>query len=349
MYQSFRPGKFLYDVEGKLVQAHGGSILYANGIYYWYGENKEGITGMATGERCPHWHHGVRLYSSKDLYNWKDEGCIVKESDDPGNPFHPSRIMDRPHILFNEKTGQYVLYAKTSGKDFGSCTFSVCVGDSLFSLHYSHDLDLGPFHAGDFDLFLVGEAAYIVFENPHDCMVLARLSEDYLSIVPDSFERHLEKPFPPYVREAPAHFARNGRHYLLTSGTTGYFPNRSRVYDITDLHGHWVDLGDPCIEDRKGNSFHSQFSSVFHDPNHPGLFIALGDRWLIDLVEDLPDMDEAFVEMFDPSREGKKPILYAPNLSDENTSLATYVWLPISFDENGIPLIRYRREWMKNE
>ena len=27
----------------------------------------------------------------------------------------------------------------------------------------------------------------------------------------------------------------------------------------------------------------------------------------------------------------------------------TTVWLPISFDENGIPLIRYRREWTENE
>ena len=25
------------------------------------------------------------------------------------------------------------------------------------------------------------------------------------------------------------------------------------------------------------------------------------------------------------------------------------VWLPISFDENGIPLIRYRKEWTKDE
>ncbi|MGN1261751.1 MAG: family 43 glycosylhydrolase [Candidatus Enteromonas sp.] len=349
MYQSFRPGKFLYDTEGKLVQAHGGSILFLDGTYYWYGENKEGITGNATGEPCPYWHHGVRLYSSKDLYNWKDEGCIVKESEDPENPFHPSRIMDRPHILFNEKTRQYVLYAKTSGKDFGAATFSVCKGDSLFSLSYVHDLDLGEFHAGDFDLFLVDGEAYIVFENPHDCMVLAKLTDDYLSIIPGSFERHIEKPFPPYTREAPAHFEKDGRHYLLTSGTTGYFPNASRVYDITDLHGHWVDLGDPCMNDIRKNSFHSQFSSVFRDPRNPDLYIALGDRWLIDLVEDLPDMDAAFVEMFDPANQGKPMTLYAKNLSDDNTSLATYVWLPVCFDSKGIPFIQYHREWTKNE
>lgn len=131
----------------------------------------------------------------------------------------------------------------------------------------------------------------------------------------------------------------------MTSGTTGYFPNASRIYDITDIEGTWIDLGDPCVNDIHQDSFRSQFSSVFHDPNRPGLYIALGDRWLVDCVEDLPNMDVAFIEMFDPSRKGRPLTLYAENLTDDNTSLATYVWLPISFKENGTPYIAYKREW----
>ena len=37
MYTSIRPGKVWYDTEGKRIQAHGGSILYAGGTFYWYG------------------------------------------------------------------------------------------------------------------------------------------------------------------------------------------------------------------------------------------------------------------------------------------------------------------------
>ena len=103
------------------------------------------------------------------------------------------------------------------------------------------------------------------------------------------------------------------------------------------------------MNDTRKDSFHSQFSSVFRDPKDPSLYIALGDRWLIDLVEDLPDMDEAFVEMFDPAQKGKETTLYAKNLSDDNTSIATYVWLPVRFDSKGIPFIQYHREWTKNE
>ena len=92
MYSSIRPGKIWYDTEGKRIHAHGGSIIFANETFWWYGENKEGITGTATGEKCKNWHHGVRCYSSKDLYNWKDEGLIVPESDDENNPFYPEKL-----------------------------------------------------------------------------------------------------------------------------------------------------------------------------------------------------------------------------------------------------------------
>jgi len=50
------PGEVWLDTAGKTINAHGGGMLYHNGTYYWYGENKEGRTwlpestkpGMAT-------------------------------------------------------------------------------------------------------------------------------------------------------------------------------------------------------------------------------------------------------------------------------------------------------------
>lgn len=72
MRNSFEPGKVWLDIDGKRIHAHGGSILYENGIYYWYGENKEHSDG-----KNGVWHWGVRCYSSQDLYNWKDEGVII--------------------------------------------------------------------------------------------------------------------------------------------------------------------------------------------------------------------------------------------------------------------------------
>ena len=96
MYDSIRPGQVWLDTEGKRIQAHGGSIIFIDGTYYFYGENKEKTDGSST---LLHW--GVRAYRSKDLYNWEDCGLIIPpEPDNPGSSLHPHSMMDRPHIIF---------------------------------------------------------------------------------------------------------------------------------------------------------------------------------------------------------------------------------------------------------
>ena len=99
-YNSIRPGQVWLDTNGNRIQAHGGSILYVDGTYYWYGENKEKTTS-----ENDIWHWGVRCYASTDLYNWEDKGLIIPpEPDDPKSSMHPSSQMDRPHIIYNKDT-----------------------------------------------------------------------------------------------------------------------------------------------------------------------------------------------------------------------------------------------------
>lgn len=280
------------------------------------------------------------FYSSEDLYNWKDEGFAVAESEDPANPFHPKNIMDRPHILFNQKTKKYVLWAKTAHEmDFGRCSFSICVGDSLQTMSFVKEIIPHPYRAGDFDLFEYNGKGYVVYENPHTELVVHELTDDYMGVT-DRCSTHFQAPCPPFVREAPAVFERNGRLYMLTSGTTGYYPNATEVADITDIHGEWKNLGKICRNDNKNNSFHAQFSDVFRHPTKEDTYIALGDRWLTDLTEDLPNMEDVFYKMCGPS---PQPVALA-ELSDENTSRATYVWLQISFDGD-LPYIEWKRSW----
>lgn len=40
----FKPGQVWLDTQGKVIQAHSAGILYKDGVYYWYGENKDGPT-----------------------------------------------------------------------------------------------------------------------------------------------------------------------------------------------------------------------------------------------------------------------------------------------------------------
>ena len=102
MNHSIKPGQPWLDTNGNRIQAHAGYMLIAEGKFYWYGENKE-----KSFSEWEIWHWGVRLYSSEDLYNWTDEGIIMLPTpDEPDNPMYPNSKMDRPHILYNDKTKQ---------------------------------------------------------------------------------------------------------------------------------------------------------------------------------------------------------------------------------------------------
>lgn len=100
MYDAFYPGQVWLDTNGNRIQAHGGSLIYLDGVYYWYGENKE-KTDKAAGI----WHWGVRYYASTDLYNWEDRGLLIPPvTDDPNSSLHPTSMMDGCAMTQNGKS-----------------------------------------------------------------------------------------------------------------------------------------------------------------------------------------------------------------------------------------------------
>ena len=125
-YESIRPGQVWLDTKGERIQAHGGSVLFLDGWYYWYGENKE-FTDL--GEKL--WHWGVRCYRSQDLYNWEDLGVIIPPcEDDPSSPLHPTSKMDRPHIMYNAKTKKFVCWLKIMERNFTQ-TETILTADAI--------------------------------------------------------------------------------------------------------------------------------------------------------------------------------------------------------------------------
>ncbi|MEJ8744514.1 hypothetical protein WKT07_13945 [Mediterraneibacter sp. HCN-7094] len=141
------PGEIMLDTEGKRIQAHGAGMIYENGTYYWYGENKEFTTG-----KDEIWTWGIRFYSSKDLVNWKDEGLVIQpDIEDKGSSLHPSKHVDRPHILYNKKTQKYVCWVKLSEEDgyFLIMTSENLLGPYKMEKDHFHPFDTS---VGDFDL-----------------------------------------------------------------------------------------------------------------------------------------------------------------------------------------------------
>jgi hypothetical protein len=345
MYSSIRPGQIWLDTQGNRIQAHGGSIITVGGVFYWYGENKErSLPGAGI------WHYGVRMYKSKDLYNWEDLGLVLPPVlDDVDNPLHPGQCLDRPHILFCANTRKYVLWLKIMGKDgiqFQTIAAADAVTGPYTVIKRCRPLGMS---CGDFDLVVepTDGKGYYFFERVHSELICADLSDDYTG-VSGYYSTHFPRPNPPFVREAPAYFRRGRMHYLFTSGTTGYFPNRSEVACAWSYHGPWKLLGDPHPGDTEHLSFRSQISSVFKHPLKKNLYIALADRWLTDLPERLPDIGAAFDAGFAAEGADGTLLKALDGLTALNTSLAEYVWLPVRFDGE-MAYLDWRDEWRIEE
>ncbi|WP_127490536.1 S-layer homology domain-containing protein [Paenibacillus glycanilyticus] len=171
---SLTPGALWADTTGNPIDAHGAGMMYDEKTkkYYWYGEYHKGGWPAA----------GVRVYSSTDLMNWKDEGMaltLINSMDDFTNDplisklyegrtdtvniwadIRKGRIVERPKVIYNDETKKYVMWAHIDGdKDpynnsanYGKAQAGVAVSDSPtgpFVYQRSYRMDQAP--AGEID------------------------------------------------------------------------------------------------------------------------------------------------------------------------------------------------------
>jgi len=331
-------------------------MLHVDGWFYWYGENKERTNGQTEV-----WHWGIRFYRSRDLYNWEDLGVVIPPNlDDRSSPLHPAQLLDRPHIIHNARTGQYVCWIKIMADPLQ--TRAVLVADTLLGPYRLVGSNIQPLgmNAGDFDLAVSEEdgKAYMYFERVHSELICADLDADYTGFS-GYYSTHMHRHGPPEVRESPAYFYRQGVHYLATSGTTGYFPNPSEIASAPGFHGPWTTLGDLHPDDRSRTSFNTQVCCIFKHPHKRDLYISIGDRWMGDQSGDDFEtgrlsglVGSAFHKRFGrPKQEFDADEAAAFKIAGTlavDTSRAGQVWLPVDFSGDR-PVIRWRDEWSLDE
>lgn len=342
------PGQPWLDTKGERIQAHGGAVYYENGTYYWYGENKtytDGCNGI--------WTWGLKVYSSKDLYNWDDLGYLIPPVlNDPNNAFFPTKRVDRPHILKCPKTGKYVCWIKLSGPE---AAFTIWQADALLGPYEMIEnlYNPGGHKAGDFDLSADEKTgnAYLYFDADHKSMLCMSLTEDFLHADKEISHSYFNMT-PPFTREAPALFEAKGRKYMITSGMTGYVPNRSDSAVANNWEEEYKSLGNPHEADDTNASFNSQISKIFKVEGKDDCFIAMADRWLPNYHVDSRIADlftRVIAGAYEPDKyqatEEERKEMYAGNvLETAETRIADYVWLPIEWEDDR-PVIRWQDEW----
>ena len=163
---------------------------------------------------------GVGCYSSKDLLNWKFEGIVLPAvKDDPNHDLHPSKVLERPKVVYNKKTGKFVMWAHVESADYSKACAGVAVSDSpVGPFVYQGSFRPNNAMSRDQTVFVDddGRAYQFYSSENNETMYISLLTDDYLK-PSGRFTRNFVKE----SREAPAVFKYNGKYYMLSSGCTG--------------------------------------------------------------------------------------------------------------------------------
>jgi hypothetical protein len=310
--KKFVPGEIWLDTQGKPINAHGGGMLHYGSTYYWYGENKAGVSWLPEANRKWDGYRvdvtGIHCYSSKDLYRWKDQGLVLKAvPEDPASDLHPSKVVERPKVAFNPLTRKFVLWMHIDTADYQTARAGVAVAD----------VPTGPFRylgstkpegadSRDQTFFVDDDGkAYRIYSSEWN-------KATYISLLSDDWLRHVGRYTRAFIGqglEAQAVFKRHAKYYLIASECTGWDPNPMHAAMADSIWGPWHELGNPCTGPDANTTFGSQSTCVFQVSGKMDAYIIMADQW------------------------------HKSNLADSR-----YVWLPIEFEAE-TPRLEWLGRW----
>ncbi len=310
----FYPAQVWKDNRGLPINAHGGGVMYHNGIYYWYGTHKiEGLSEKTFADG------GIHCYASKDLLTWSDMGLVlplVYNTNDHDLAYECN--FDRPKVVYNAKTKKFVAFFKLYLKGHGIATGFVGVAISTSPsgpFTYSHKFLAAnsTSGSGDFAIFQEenGDLYHLTIRKPDRAFVAGKMSEDYL--MPEGEYVVCEGITP--KTEAPTIMKRNGVYHLLGSESSGWLPNEARYFTSKSIQGPWISHGNPCegVNPENGLGKKKTFGSQ--------------STFILPVV----GKKDAFIAIFDIN----KP---------ENPYDSRHIWLPITFVNDKF-LITWQDNW----
>ncbi|SFZ94068.1 Glycosyl hydrolases family 43 [Flaviramulus basaltis] len=347
---SFKSGKKWLDTNSEHINAHGGGIMFHEGVYYWFGEHKtEGRGGNTT-------LFGVRCYSSTDLYHWKNEGIALQVVENLDSEITKGAVIERPKVVFNKKTGKYVMWfhLELKGQGYNAARTGVAISDSPtgpfkyiksfrpnagtwpmnFKEAWKIEPDNSPLKWWTPEWYTyIKEGGFVrrdfesgqmsrdmtVFVDDDEKAYHIHSSEDNLTLhiseLTDDYLDFTDKWItlaPAGHNEAPAIFKDEDTYYMITSGCTGWDPNEARSFKAKSIWGPWESLGNPSIGKDAELTFNSQSTYILPVEGKEHAFIFMADRW-----------------------------------TPTNPIDGTYVWLPIEINQ-GKPVIKWYEKWDLN-
>ncbi|CZS97611.1 probable glycosyl hydrolase family 43 protein [Rhynchosporium agropyri] len=241
------------------IQAHGGGIIEVNNVFYLIGENK--LNGSA--------FQSLNCYSSTDLVTWTfvNEVLSLQSSGDLG----PNRVVERPHVLYNDQTKKYVMWMHIDSSNYGEAKAGWAVSDTVCG-NYKYLGSVQPlgFQSRDLNVFKDTDGTgYLLTEDRVNGLRIDKLSADYLTVLSPVF-LWPEK----YSYEASALYKNGNTYFMFASDQSGWDPNDNIYCTSTSLTGPWSAWKNFATPGSK--TYSSQTAAIV---GINGVVMYMGDRW----------------------------------------------------------------------
>ena len=268
---AFHPGAPWSDTETNHINCHGGCILREKNIYYWFGEYyAAGAASCLPSAFIPR-----RTFTSGNL---KAPPC--RDPEDTNSDFTRGCTVERPKVLHNPKTGQYVMWfhLELRGRGYAAARAGVAVSDKITGPYqFLKSFRPNDNMSRDMNLYLDddGKAYEIYAARDNYDMRICQLSDDFLS--PTTNDVIIASDH----REAPAPFKYQGKYYLITSACTrSWAPQPGQLLYCRSHHGP-VDRPSQSLPRSQvaDTTFDGQSTFVLPMPGKSGAFIFMADQW----------------------------------------------------------------------
>lgn len=345
---SFTPGKVWKDTDGVHINAHGGGVIFVDGTYYWYGEFKTEGKGGNTALK------GVSCYSSKDLYNWHNEGIVLKVEDDPNSEITKGCIMERPKVVFNKKTGKYVLWfhLELKGKGYDTARAAVAISDSPkgpFTYKKSYRPNKGVWPMDFKDEFKSAST---------DDRSLKSWSPEWVTAIKNGMLVRRDFKKGQMARDMTVYVDDNEKAYLIHSSEENLTLHISELTDdYLDFTEEWTRIAPaghneaPAIFKKDGIYYMITSGCTGWDPNEArsfksksiwGPWESLGNPCIGKNAELTFYSQSTYV--FPVQGKNNQFIFMADRWKPDNPIDGTYIWLPIKFTEEK-PILKWLDNW----
>jgi len=347
---SFRPGQVWPDNSGRHINAHGGGIIFYNGTYYWFGEYR-----LPRNEKDKS-RYGVSCYSSKDLLNWKNEGLALRVITDSASLLNPGCVIERPKVIFNKKTGKFVMWFhhELKGKGYSAALTGVAASDNVTG-PYKYLRSLRP-NAGAWPQNFPDE-----YKNPlTDEKSLKSGSDEWKRAVVEGLFVRRDFEGGQMARDMTLFVDNDGKAYHIHSSEENMTLHFSELTDdYLDFTGKYYRVlpGEsneaPAVFFSKGKYFMFTSGTTGWKPNAARLAVAkkISGEWKSAGNPCRGTDDENKITFGSQSTqilpvEGKKNVFIymGDRWIEDNLAESRHIWLPVEW-EKGNPVIRWYPNW----